>query len=294
MTRQLLATTVVAVSVGVLGLAQDAADPAFEVASVKPNKSGDGRVVMLSQPGGRFTATNVTLQMLISTAYGIPQPLPNFQILAGPDWIRSDRFDIVAKAPEDTPPGPNSPMSLMIRTLLKERFGLVVHDETRALPVYALVMARADRKPGPQLKPAAVDCAAIMARGCGGPPVPPPPGERGPERMPCGIRLTPGNLAGGGSSIAQFASAISRFVNRPVLDQTGLSGNFDFDLQWTPEQMPPAAPPGPPGAPQLPPIDPDGPSIFTAVQEQLGLKLESTKGQVNVVVIDRAERPTED
>jgi uncharacterized protein (TIGR03435 family) len=150
-------------------------------------------------------------------------------------------------------------------------------------------MARADRKTGPQLKVAAVDCAA-MARGRGGPPVPPPPGER----MPCGIRLTPGNLAGGGSSMAQFAFTISRFVNRPVLDKTGLAGNFDFDLQWTPEQMPPTAPPGPPGAPQLPPIDPNGPSIFTAVQEQLGLKLESTKGPVDVVVIDSVEQPTED
>ena len=263
--------------------AQDAGNPTFEVASVKPNKSGDGRVSMLSQPGGRFTATNVTLQMLISTAYGTAQPLPAFQMVGGPAWIRSDRFDIVAKAPGDTPPGPNRQSSLMLRTLLKERFGLVVHSEARELPVYVLRMARADRKPGPRLKPAAADCAAIMAGGRGE-----------PDRLPCGIRLTPGNLAGGGSSMAQFAFAISRFVNRPVLDQTELSGNYDFDLQWTPEQMPAAAPPGPPGAPPLPPIDPNGPSVFTAVQEQLGLKLESTKGPVDVLVIDRAEHPTED
>jgi uncharacterized protein (TIGR03435 family) len=280
-----------ALSVGVLAFAQGTGDPAFEVASVKPNKSGDGRVAMLGQPGGRFNASNVTLQMLISTAYGTPQPLPNFQILEGPDWIRSDRFDIVAKAPADTPPGPNSQMSLMVRTLLKERFGLVVHNEMRELPVYALVMARADRRPGPQLKPAAVDCAALMARGRG---TAPPPTSQPGERPPCGVRLTGGNLAGGGSSMAQLAFAISRFVSRPVLDKTELSGSFDFDLQWTPEQMPPAAPAGPPGAPPLPQIDPNGPSIFTAVQEQLGLKLESTKGPVDVVVIDRAERPTED
>ncbi len=287
---RLLVATVMAMSVGLLGFAQGAADPAFEVASVKVNKSGDGRVALFGQPGGRFNATNVTLQMLISTAFGTPQPLPNFQILGGPEWIRSDRFDIVAKAPGDASLGPDGQMSLMVRTLLKERFDLVVHNETRELPVYALVMARADRRPGPQLKPAAVDCAA-MGRGRGGAPPPmPQPGEQ----MLCGIRLTPGNLAGGGSSMAQFAFAISRFVNRPVLEKTELAGNFDFDLQWTPEQMPPAAPAGPPGAPLLPPIDPNGPSIFTAVQEQLGLKLDSTRGPVDVVVIDRAERPTED
>ena len=289
---RLLSTIVVAMSVGLAGFAQDAAEPAFEVASVKVNRSGDGRVALFGQPGGRFNATNVTLQMLISTAFGTPQPLPNFQILGGPEWIRSDRFDIVAKAPGDASLGPDGQMSLMVRTLLKERFGLVVHNETRELPVYALVMARADRRPGPQLKTAAVDCAA-MGRGRGGAPPPmPQPGD--PERMLCGIRLTPGNLAGGGSSMAQFAFAISRFVNRPVLEKTELAGNFDFDLRWTPEQMPPAAPAGPPGAPLLPPIDPNGPSIFTAVQEQLGLKLDSTRGPVEVVVIDRAERPTED
>jgi uncharacterized protein (TIGR03435 family) len=273
------------------GSQQGTDNPSFEAASVKPNKSGDGRVALLLQPGGRLSATNVTVQMLIATAYGTPQPLPTFQMIGGPIWIRSDRFDIVAKAPEDTLPGPSGPMPLMIRTLLKERFKLSVHNETRELPVYALVMARTDRRAGPQLKPAAVDCAAIMARGPGGlAAVPPPPGER----LPCAIRLTPGNMAGGGTSMPQFTFAISRYVNRVVLDRTGLAGNFDFDLQWTPEQMPPAAPAGPPGAPPLPAIDPNGPSIFTAVQEQLGLKLESTRGPVDVVVIDRVEHPMED
>ena len=273
------------------GTQQPADTPSFEAASVKPNKSGDRRTAMIFQPGGRLNASNVTLQMLISTAYGTPQPLPNFQIVGGPDWIDDDRFDVVAKASGDIQPGPDGPLPLMVRTLLKERFGLVAHTETRDLPVYALVMARSDRKTGSQLKSAAVDCAAIMARGRGGQPPPlPAPGER----PPCGIRLTPGDMVGGGISIAQFAFAISRYVNRPVLNRTGLAGNFDFDLQWTPEVMPPAGPPGPPGAPAPPAIDPNGPSIFTAVQEQLGLKLESTKGPVDVVVIDRAEHPTED
>jgi uncharacterized protein (TIGR03435 family) len=136
---------------------------AFEVASVKPNKSGDGRVFFQMQPGGRFTATNVPVRELIRMAYGIQ----NFQLVGGPDWIGSARFDIVAKAEGDPPPsplfGPPGPMQMMVRTLLVERFKLAVHNETRDLPIYALVMARADGRLGPQLRASQVDCAAAMA-----------------------------------------------------------------------------------------------------------------------------------
>jgi uncharacterized protein (TIGR03435 family) len=267
---------------------------AFEVASVKANKSGDNRIGIGFQPGGRFRATNVPLRELISAAYGTPQPLPAFQITGGPKWIESDRFDIVAKAPGDPQPGPNGPppaMFAMLRTLLADRFQLILHRETKDMAIYALVLARADGKLGPQLKPAATDCAAMMAaaRGRGAPP-PPAPGER----MPCGMRMFPGNLSGGSSPMAQLTNVLARFVNRTVVDQTGLTGNYDLDLQWTPDQMPQGRGDPPPGAPALPAIDPNGPSIFTAVQEQLGLKLESTKGPVSVVVIDRVEHPTED
>jgi len=277
--------------------AQDAddANATFEVASVKANKSGDNRIGIGFQPGGRFRATNVPLRELISAAYGTPQPLPAFQITGGPKWIESDRFDIVAKAPGDPQPGPNGPqtaMFAMLRTLLADRFQLILHSESKEMAIYALVLARADGKLGPQLKPAATDCAAMMAaaRGRGAPPPPPAPGER----MPCGMRMFPGNLSGGSSSIAQLTNVLARFVNRTVVDQTGLAGNYDLDLQWTPDQMPQGRGDPPPGAPALPSIDPNGPSIFTAVQEQLGLKLESTKGTVSVVVIDRVEHPTED
>jgi uncharacterized protein (TIGR03435 family) len=111
------------------------------------------------------------------------------------------------------------------------------------------------------------------------------------------MRMTPGNISGGGMTMAQLASALGRMpaVNRIVQDRTGLTGGFDFDLTWTPDQMPQLPPGGlPPGAPPLPPIDPNGPSLFAAVQEQLGLKLESTRGAVEVVVVDRAEQPVED
>jgi uncharacterized protein (TIGR03435 family) len=301
--RRFVATTVVALA-GAMWLeggnesrmhAQNVRPPAFEVASVKPNRSGDGKVALFFQPGGRFNAIGVTLKMLIGAAYGNPQPLMNLQIIGGPRWIDSDRFDVVAKAEGDQQPGSNGPpteMFAMLRTLLADRFKLVVHNESRELPTYALVLARDDGKRGPQLNPAAVDCAALRGRGGAQPPLPAPG-----ERLPCGIRIAPGNLVGGGMGLQQLANALSRMpaLNRLVVDRTGLTGTFDFDLKWTPDQIPPPTPGGPPpGLPPLPPIDPDGPSLFAALQEQLGLRLESTKGPVEVVVIDVAEPPTED
>jgi uncharacterized protein (TIGR03435 family) len=265
------------------------ADPAFEVASVKPNKSGDGGVRLGIQPGGRLTATNVPLRLLIRNAYQIQ----DFQLVGAPDWIAAERFDVVAKADGDVPPpqpgGPPSALQLMMRTLLAERFKLAVHHETRELPVYALVVARSDGKLGSQLQASTTDCAAIMAaaRGRGGPPALSPPG-----RPPCGISLAPGRLGGGGFPLSQLATTLSQFVQRMVVDRTGLAGNFDFELTWTPDQFPQGPPP--PDAPPLPPIDPNGPSIYTAVQEQLGLKLDSRRDAVDVLVVDRVERPTED
>jgi uncharacterized protein (TIGR03435 family) len=180
---------------------------------------------------------------------------------------------------------------LMLQSLLAERFKLATHKDTRELPIYSLEVARSDGRLGPQLRPATVDCEAMIAaaRARGGPPpAPPAPGER----PICGIRINPGRLSGGGFPLSQFAATLSQFVQRIVVDRTGLSGNFDVDLTWTPDQLPQGGPP--PGAPPLPPADPNGPSIYTAVQEQLGLKLESAKGPVDVLVIDRAESPTPD
>ena len=278
------------------------AAPAFEVASIKPNNSGDGRVLLGNQPG-RFTATNVTLRLLIRNAYQVQ----DFQITGGPSWLNSDHYDIVAKidasvqeeiaaarggvGPSAIPgQGPN-PLQLMIRSLLAERFKLVVHTESKDQQIYALVMARSDGRFGPLLKKSETDCAAIVAamRGRGPARGLPPPGPPQPgEPMPCGIRIGPGNMAVGGSTLAQFANSLGMFTGRVVLDRTGLTGNYDFNLTWTPDQMPQR----PPGAPDLP-IDPNGPSIFTAVQEQLGLKLEGQRGPVEMLVIDRAEHPVE-
>ncbi|MGB7220707.1 MAG: TIGR03435 family protein, partial [Vicinamibacterales bacterium] len=150
---------------------QDAAQPQaaggaetkreFEVASVKPNKSGGGQVMIGTDPRtGRFNTVNVPLRMLIRFAY----QLQDFQVVGGPSWITSDRFDIVAKADGEIGPAPIGtvgPVQLMLRSLLADRFKLTVHFETRELPIYSLVVARADGKLGAQLRPAAVDCAAL-------------------------------------------------------------------------------------------------------------------------------------
>jgi uncharacterized protein (TIGR03435 family) len=306
-----LVTLVAATAVGVLvfgapnlpGLraaqtpAPNAAAPAFDVASIKQNKTGDGRSFLGNPPGGRFSATNMPLRALIAFAYGTPQPLPNFRIIGGPSWIDSDRFDINAKASTEFQPGTNGPspqLFLMLKALLAERFKLVAHNESRELPVYDLVMARSDARLGPQLHKSDVDCAALFAtrRGGGPPPPPPQPGER----MQCGMFASPASVVGGAVSMAQFATLLSRIVNRTVVEKTGLTGNFDINLTFTPEQ--PARAPGP-GADQPirvngVDIDPNGPSLFTALQEQLGLKLDSQKGPVDVVVIDSVEHPTED
>jgi len=296
--RKLLLVAAVLAFVGSFASADDAR-PKFEAASVKRNNSGPGPSRLVFQPGGRISVMNLPLRTIIAAAYGTPQPLAEFQLVGGPKWLDTDRFDIIAKAAGDPPPGPNGPppvMFLMLQSLLEERFHLTIHRETQELPIFALMLARSDGKLGPQMHPSATDCAALIAsrmaaaRAGGPPPAPPAPGER-PQ---CGARNFPGNITAGGMTILQMVSGLARTpgINRPVVDRTGLTGAFDFDLSYTPDQMPQGD--RPPGAPPLPAIDPNGPSLFTALQEQLGLKLEPTKGPVDVIVIDRVEPPTED
>ena len=267
--------------------------PTFEVASIKRNNSGDGNMTRGMQPGGRLTFVNVPVRQLIVTAYQV-QP---YQISGGPSWLTSDRFDVIAKAENNATPDQTN---LMLRSLLADRFKLVVHTEQREMPVYSLVKARPDGKLGEKLRPAAVDCGA-MGRGRGAPPPAPPaaapgaaPAAQGPL-MGCRTMIGPGRIQIGGLPIAQFATLLGNQLGRPVIDKTGLSGGYDIELAFMPEGGrggPVGAPP--PGAPPLPPIDPDAPSLFTAVQEQLGLKLESERGPVDVIVIDSIQQPTED
>ena len=286
---QVRADQVRADQVGVVrGSAPDAVSSTatFEVASIKPNKSGDGRVMLAMPPTGRITATNIPVRLLLQQAYQV-QP---FQIIGAPNWIASDRFDIVAKAPDGAPP---EQYRSMMRNLLADRFKLKAHLETREMPIYALVPARADGKLGPNMKSATTDCEA-RARGlrAGGPPPPPQPGQP----IDCGFMIGIGTMNAGGMPLADLARSLSGFVNRFVIDKTGLSGRYDFQLTYTPEGRGlPGLPAGaPPIGVEAPPADPNGASLFTALQEQLGLKLDSQKGPVEVLVVDSIEQPTED
>ena len=260
------------------------AGPTFEVASVKPNKSGDQRVMMQLPPNGRITATNIPLRMLLRQAFDVQ----DFQIVGGPNWIASDRFDIVAKAPDGMTTGPEQ-IRPMLRALLADRFKLVTHHETREMAIYSLVLARADGKLGPKLSAAKVDCEARFsaARRGGPPPECPAPGQP----IECGFMMGGGNMNVGGMPMLELARALSPMVGRIVIDKTGLKGRYDFQLAFAPEGR--GFGPGPAGA-EPPPADPNTPSLFTALQEQLGLKLESERGPVDVVIIDRVELPTED
>ena len=264
----------------------------FEVASVKPNESGDPGGMMRRQPGGRVNATNMPLRQLISFAY----QLTPMTLIGGPGWIGDARFDIVAKLEGDPPPippgaGPDHVM-LAMRTLLAERFNLKIHRETRELDVYALVLARPGGSPGPALKRSMQDCSpeavrAMIGRGGGG--LPP-----APQGTPlCGARIGPGRMQLGGMPLSMLTGPLGGLSGRIVVDRTGLTGNWDAELTFAPE-VGRGAPPPPPGAPGPPAPDPDAPSIFTALQEQLGLKLESTKAPIEVVVIDSVEKPTPD
>jgi len=259
--------------------------PAFEVASVKPNK-GDGPTESGVQPGGRVTMINVPLRMLIRSAYQVQDD----QIVDAPGWIGTEHFDVIAKAPGDVPPplpGNLGPIQLMMQSLLAERFKLVVHRETREFPAYALQLARRDRRLGPQLHQSTTDCAAIAAaRGRSGAAAT----ETAAERPLCGIRAAGGHMQAGGQPMSELTAILSRIVQRVVVDQTGLTGRFDFELKWNPDQVPQNRP----GADSLPAPDVNSTSIFTALQEQLGLRLESAKNPVAVLVVDHVERPTPD
>ena len=167
----------------------------------------------------------------------------------------------------------------LLRPLLEDRFKLKAHVETRELPIFALVVARTDGRLGPQFRRPIVDCLALRQAARAGAPPPLPPSS---DRPACGVRMGPGKLSAGGFSIENLVTMLSSTVERLVVDRTGLTGTFDVDLQWTQGDLTGATP------------SDDRASIFTAVQEQLGLKLESTKGPVDVVVIDHVEHPTED
>jgi uncharacterized protein (TIGR03435 family) len=270
-----------AVAVGIVTrtlIAQTPRALVFEVASVKA-AAPDTCIAMPPrvEPGGRFSTSNMPLSALVALAYG---PHRRTEIVGQPDWF-SARFDVVAKAGGDDESDPKmmaKDVPAMVRALLADRFKLQVHTDVRTLPIYALVKKNANVVLGPDLKVSAVDC-------------PPPSGGVAvfpltAETRGCGIRLlTSSSVSGAGQQMASIASFLTSTVDRLVIDKTGLAGSYDFALRFDRAAS---------STQSAVPSDPSVPSIFTAVQDQLGLRLDATTGPVEVLVIDHIERPSED
>jgi bla regulator protein BlaR1 len=227
------------------------AGPSFEVATIKLNKSGEqGGGSQLE--GSTYRGTNVSLLRMIRLAYA---PIQEF--VGGTGWIDTERYDVVAKAEGQ----PNRPqMHLMLRSLLADRFKLAVHKETREKPAFALVLARPDGKLGPSLKRSEIDCSPANR-------------DKAPKGA-CGFRAGKGILSSRSATMEMLASELI-LTGRIVVDRTGLTGSYDLDLRWTPDEFETSS------------------ELITALREQLGLKLEATRAPVEVIVIDNAERPSE-
>lgn len=272
-----------------------AAPLAFEVVSVKPSQASD-RIGLGNSPGG-VTFTNVPLRTIILQAYR----LQDFDLVNAPAWTSTERFDVTARTGK---PGlTDDERREMLRTLLADRFKLKAHTETREAQIYTLTVARADGKLGAGLTSSTVNCAE--RRGAPPPPAPRPPDPSQPMQIPemeCGMMMgmTPAGqmMSGGGLAFTQIVQLIATNLGRPVVDKTGLTGNYNIRMRFLsdrpglPGLPPPPRAPGP--APTLAPGVEEAPTLPTAVQEQLGLKLEATRGPAPVLIVDSVERPTAD
>jgi uncharacterized protein (TIGR03435 family) len=240
-------------------IAPVAAQQKFEVVSVRPNRDTTVLGLITTQPGGRFIVQNFELREVISAAYG----LRDYQLVDVPEWARSERYDIMALT------GRDDYMSIvqmrpLIQTLLADRFQLQIAREQRVMQTYALVRVRPDAL-GPAIRSVITDCT--------------PPDRRDPAlgKFPCGFRRSSGSAIGTAVMMPDLVALLDARLGTLVTDETGLRGQFDLTLKWTPD--------GAAGAG-------DGVSLFTAVQEQLGLKLDPRRTAVDVVAIKRLERPT--
>jgi len=262
-----------------------AQDQSFEVASVKRNDSGQNGGMMRMLPGGRMNAVNFPVRQMIIYGWQLSAP----QIIGGPAWINTDGYDVIAKIDGNAKPvapgtGQVDPLQMAMRNLLADRFKMKSHLEMREMDVYALVLARPGGH-GPKLIQSPQDCAAQAAAARGAPP--PPPGPLPELGKPyCGIASGGGRIRFGGLNSTMIAQSFNPWAGRIVVDRTGLEGSWDFELRFTPPQRGAGPDAGAAGS--------DLPDFFTAVQEQLGLKLEASKAPIQVLVIDSIERPTED
>ena len=255
----------------------EAAKPQFEVASVKQNLSQTDQSGMNHGLPDRFTATNVPLLFLILDAYEIK----GHQLIGTPNWTWDKAYDIAATFPDGPRPKLHQ-VHLMEQNLLQGRFDLKLHPEQRETPVYDLVLARKDGKLGPQIHKSSMDCAAWAANGRPKTDAEPKsPVSPSGERPVCGLLTTRTWLSGGARTIQNLAGSLEAMLDRPVMDRTGLTGAYDIDLQWarTDLHADDAA-------------STDAPSLFTAVEEQLGLKLVPHKEKLDVLVIDHIQPPT--
>lgn len=256
----------------------------FDAASVKPSAADASEIRFL--PGGRLVATASSLFDLTRRAYG----LQGHEIVGGPDWARTALFDITARSERASP----ASALAALRALLADRFKLATHREARELPIYALVLAREDGRLGSRLRKSSLDCGALLSLR--------DPGDilalaeqpkcrpdlRG-EMREGSVSLT---LTRTGTSMRDLAGVLTTFVDRPVVDRTGLAGTWDVQLMFASEA---GFTGGPGSSDPLRPMPPaSGGLIYSALPEQLGLRLETTRGLVDVVVIDSAERPNAD
>ena len=297
-----LAAAALAVA-AVAGVAAQA-PKSFEVASIKPSAPTPGDImssIPRMVPGnGRLTVTNLPLRLLIRIAHEVQ----DFQISGGPPDLMLAKFDITAKAEDGTAPTTTDTLA-MLRVLLADRFKLKTHTESKEAPIYALVLARGDGKLGPDLKPSTSDCAgkeaetqkrveelakggpAAAASLLSGPPIP-------CTMMPMLAGAGSFGMRGNGQKLEVLLALLTQATGRTVVDKTGLTGLYDFELKFDPEVMLRMAsqlglniP-----TPNLPPSD--SPALLTAIQEQLGLKLDSQRAPVDMLVIDHVEAPTPD
>jgi uncharacterized protein (TIGR03435 family) len=237
------------------------ARPQFEVATIKPSRSGEAGGTLRVSPSGLVNLTNFPVMLVIQFSYNVPRR----QISGGPSWLESEKFDIVGKPDREGTPS-MSQLRAMLLNLLADRFQLSVHHEKKELSVYALTVAKA----GPKLTE-----------------------DSGkPNGLPTFSGRGPQGRSVQNSTMAEFASDLQgTLADRPVVDQTGLgSKRYDFILKWTPNAFAMNGATGAPPAADNPDAPPD---IFAAIQQQLGLKLESTKAEMDVIVVDDIEKPSE-
>lgn len=289
------------------GNAQAGKKLAFDVVSIKPNDSGDNRRMIGGGPGGRFTATNIPLRQLIVLAYGDRSgggPAQDIEITGLPGWATSDGYDVQAQPEAGVTPTQQQTQE-MLQSMLADRFQLKIHRETKDAPIYHLVVGKdgvkmklaEDQTPlTPPAPPppggAPPPPGAAVRVGPGGPGGAPPPPGTGPSMtgpVPRGmIMMGLGQVRAGSQPVSALASLLSGQAGRKVVDKTGLTGLYDIDLKWTPDQLP-SGQPLPPGFE----IDPTGPTLVTAIQEQLGLRLVPETGPVDTLVVESVQRPSE-